>query len=561
MRFNSISRAILPAIFICACAVPKAPAQVNIYISHYFSSDGRTLYQTVTTEGTFSMVVGCSGYTHNYYATANLTGPKGATGTGSGTVGSGSVNACGTGTATSTAQISTLVDGAYYASSNETGDCSYYGQFLCANQGPTEEIDAPVINTGGVTDASNTSHDYEYVDTSGTISIWGLWLDACGTDPSPEITVDDPSHIQLGSPSFVGDQQLNVPFTITSGVATGGQSPHNITVTTPYGTSNPGELYVYDETPVITGVSQTNFIVDDSYAVTISGQHLGTNCPNLQFPFPVTLSPTSQWSCADQSVSIPSVAATSTGSGDLTLTAEGYGGQQFAASPGESQKTTSITLTAVPPDQFTISYQAYIPVDHVNGPDTCLYALVPIGLLYKGDQGRGTYRGAQSLLVVPDGSLSTNQSNQTGTTENYGFGSPVHLPNLSSADEDGVYNDCYLANDIGHAGTSGMSITTSFKSHAATAGLTGSISNPLPFFSFPISWNMAVNVNDSNAASPTAYVVASHTCYPAHTVSVNGTTIYSYVPTNNSTTYLTYCLSGLGYIGPLTGSTYTVPAN
>ena len=33
------------------------------------------------------MVVGCSGYTHNYYATASLTGPAGVTATGGGTVG------------------------------------------------------------------------------------------------------------------------------------------------------------------------------------------------------------------------------------------------------------------------------------------------------------------------------------------------------------------------------------------------------------------------------------------------------------------------------------------
>jgi hypothetical protein len=170
---------------------------------------------------------------------------------------------------------------------------------------------------------------------------------------------------------------------------------------------------------------------------------------------------------------------------------------------------------------------SYIPVDHVNGPDTCLYALVPIGLIYKGDAGRGTFRTSESELVVPDGTLSTNQSLQTGITENYGFGSPVHPPNLSSADEDGVYGDCYHANATGHAGTGGMSISTTFQTKQATVGLTGSASNPLPLWSFPITWNMAVYVNDATPSSPTAYVVASHTCYPAHTVTVNGVTIIS----------------------------------
>ena len=107
-----------------------------------------------------------------------------------------------------------------------------------------------------------------------------------------------------------------------------------------------------------------------------------------------------------------------------------------------------------------------------------------------------------------------------------------------------------------------MTISVSFPgSYAATAGLSGSASNPLPFYSFPITWNMAISVNDTTASSPTAYVVASHTCYPAHTVTVNNTTIYNYQPSSNSLTYLTSCLAGVGYIGPVTGNTYQVPTN
>lgn len=40
-----------------------------------------------------------------------------------------------------------------------------------------------------------------------------------------------------------------------------------------------------------------------------------------------------------------------------------------------------------------------------------------------------------------------------------------------------------------------------------------------------------------------------------------GNTIYSYQPTSNSLIYITGCLSGNGYIGPVTGSTYQVPAH
>lgn len=239
-----------------------------------------------------------------------------------------------------------MVDGAYYASSSETADCSYYGEFLDANQPPEQEIGAPVINPGGVTDALDTSMGWEYVDTSGYISIWGLWLDADKTDMNPQVTVDDPTHIQLGTPSYVSDGQINVPFTITAGVATGGGSPHNITVTTTYGTSEPpDELYIYDATPAIQSVSQTPWTAGSTYSgVTISGSNFGTICPSVAISgagattFTVTTG-----TCTNSSVqgtvrvdpnatgSSPSVNAT------LTLTSGGYG-QGFQSAPGGSSQ-------------------------------------------------------------------------------------------------------------------------------------------------------------------------------------------------------------------------------
>jgi hypothetical protein len=215
-------------------------------------------------------------------------------------------------------------------------------------------------------------------------------------------------------------------------------------------------------------------------------------------------------------------------------------------------------------DQFNVSYISYIPADHVNGPDACLYGGVPVGLIYKGDLNRGTFRTSESVFVVPDAPLFTNQVEQTGTTENYGFGSPVHLPNLSSADEDGLYNDCHLANEIGHAGTSGMNISVTFPDtdpYTATVGMWGGAPDPLISYAWPITWNMAIFLDDAAVTAPTAYVVASHTCYPAHTVTVNGTVIYNYTPTDNSLATVTLCLAGVGYIGPITGATYQVPAN
>jgi hypothetical protein len=324
---------------------PRAFGQIEIYNTHYFSSNGQTLYATTTTTGSFSMVVGCSGYIHNYYASASMTGPNGAKSTGGGLQGSGSVSACGTGTATSTAQIATGGGGAYYIDSSESADCSYYGEFLDTGQGPDETIDGPII--GGISDYA-VNRDYEYVDTSGYISIYGDWLAAGGTDMDPQIDVDDPTHIQLGTPTYVQDGQINVPFTITAGVASGGGSPHNITVTTDYGTSNPGQLYVYDQTPSIQSVSQTPWTEGTTYSgVTITGSNFGTVCSvAISGAGNTTFSVTS---CTNTSVQgNVTVDPNATGSSSsvnatLSLTSGGYG-QGFQSAPGGSSQAPNYSV-------------------------------------------------------------------------------------------------------------------------------------------------------------------------------------------------------------------------
>lgn len=85
--------------------------------------------------------------------------------------------------------------------------------------------------------------------------------------------------------------------------------------------------------------------------------------------------------------------------------------------------------------------------------------------------------------------------------------------------------------------------------------LSGSAGNPLEPPGADISWSMLVNVDDTNKASPTAYVVYSHTCYPAFNVKVNGTVIYDSqqiqplgYPLSNATAYIGACLTTLGRI-------------
>jgi hypothetical protein len=59
---------------------------------------------------------------------------------------------------------------------------------------------------------------------------------------------------------------------------------------------------------------------------------------------------------------------------------------------------------------------------------------------------------------------------------------------------------------------------------------TGSGTNPLEAPRALITWQRNVIVDESNPVAPTAYVSFNHTCYPAHTVTVNGMTIYDKQP-------------------------------
>ncbi len=316
---------------LCACFGARASAQVNIYMTHYFSSDGRTLYATTATTGTFQMQGSCSGYTHDYWASAGLTGPNGATGAGGGNYSSGWAPACGTGTSTSTAYISTVVDGAYYASQSSSADCSYAGQLYSDNPPPQQEIDTPVINMGGVVD-NTTGNPHVYVGASGYLAIYGLWLTADGQDPNPAVSADDPN-IQLGAPSYATDDQINVPYTIKPGAATGG---HAIYVTTTLGQCNPGSLGVYDQTPVITSIAPGSFQAGDSYSVTISGSHFGTVCPTVAISGAGNSSFGVTGGCSDTSVAgTATFDVNATGpTATVTLTSKGYG-NGFLPAPGQ----------------------------------------------------------------------------------------------------------------------------------------------------------------------------------------------------------------------------------
>jgi hypothetical protein len=166
----------------------------------------------------------------------------------------------------------------------------------------------------------------------------------------------------------------------------------------------------------------------------------------------------------------------------------------------------------------------------------------------------------ESVTAVPDAAFNFPPLSDTGQTRNYGFGSPANGSTLSSGDEDGIPNDCYLWNAAGQAPHPWIASVTYPSAHQALVTFSGTASNPLEPQFGGIQWSMLVKLDTSNPGAPAATVSYQNTCYPAHEIAVNGQVIYSYIPTNNSTTYIVSCLApgafgalGVsGQLGPIT---------
>ena len=194
--------------------------------------------------------------------------------------------------------------------------------------------------------------------------------------------------------------------------------------------------------------------------------------------------------------------------------------------------------------QFNVAYSDYIPVDHISGPSYCYYQGQSNDLIYMGDANRGTYRVTESVDTEPDANPTYwGFFPDTGQTRNYGAQSPKNGSTLSSLDEDGVANDCYLWNNSGKASTSGLLYDVSNPyAHQSQVHYDGSASNPLESQLGAIQWDMRTLIDTSNPSAPTALVNYNHTCYPSHQIKVNGKVVYLYTPPSNSLTYITGCL-------------------
>jgi hypothetical protein len=315
----------------------------------------------------------------------------------------------------------------------------------------------------------------------------------------------------------------------------------------------------------------------------------------------ITLSPGSTGSCSSGSGSI-----SYSGSPALALRLR----PQMVAPSGVTPKQISgaTHVTALTP-RYNVSYTAYIPVDHVAAATYCFQgpppagtsgcggnqavpylgaSVIPTTKIYLGDANKGTYRATEALIVTPDAKSHGSLFYAPSVTRNYGGASPAngYSANLAStlvtpgvynvsggtytgADEDNVPCDCNLWNNWGWANKASMQgLGGGYPTNTqANVIFFGNGANPLENPIAQIRWNMTVTIDDSNPNAPWAAVNYTLSCYPAHTVKVNGVVVYDSqnsspkIPSSNSTPNIFSCLTST--LGQVTGSgpMVHVPAN
>jgi hypothetical protein len=445
----------------------------------------------------------------------------------------------------------------------------------------------------GVPHITNITQQNAYANSSGTFTVTGTNLEDSDGVSVPNFNTTITSSLS-GSP---GQSSENVSFSVPSTQIPGN---YQFTISNMWGTSNNVTFTVISEPPqnptadpcAVTSNPQAGYssIVSTgtaggsgSMAISFSGTAFAMISASVTYgPYSTPSSIAANIaSLITKNYYRYGLGAKAFGSivvysGNTTL------GIVSNAATGSSFTTTTSSTTATeaenachsapppPLSMYAVAYSAYIPVDHVYGPtavESCTYQ-PPLGapavtvspLIYRGDAFHNTYRVTQAVSLNFTTAQASGVFSDTGTTENYGFGSPYNglSADLSSQDDDAIYADfltspstgiadCYLRNAIGKASTDGWLISPTVNPSAASVTMTGTGQNPLSIPFGSIKWNMTTQIN---VGSNTGFVIYSHTCYPAHQVKVANTTLYSYpspdnTSFNNSTAYIAGCLTGV----------------
>jgi len=240
-------------------------------------------------------------------------------------------------------------DVVYIVVAGDTAGCNYFGTIWSDTGTTSYELLPAITSLQGSAGSAFTPHVDTPQSAGQTLVIKGANLTAAGQSNPPQICVNgvcsaggaiSATGFHLGGSWNVSDSSITIPYWVDATATAGNYSLQLITA----GGAATATFSVTDATPVITGVSPSTLAVGVQTTVTITGSHFGTNTPKVSLSLPnngvAVLGGNS-----DSQIQV-SVMAAAPGTGTLSVTAEGYGGQGFLGSPGGGQ-TASAQVTGV----------------------------------------------------------------------------------------------------------------------------------------------------------------------------------------------------------------------
>jgi len=219
------------------------------------------------------------------------------------------------------------------------------------------------------------------------------------------------------------------------------------------------------------------------------------------------------------------------------------------------------------PDEFDVSYSAWIPEDHLSGPFGCSGVAGWHQYVYAGDAlvdpsalfntAPPGYRVQSSISLFPGESGYWGLLSDTGETLQFAYPTPVNGSYLSAIDNnDGQAENCWLFTGAGFSSGGTTSYNVQLGDNTETLSMIGNAADPLESQAVKgIQWNLAVTVNYNPAQYPNGAVTVQGnvTCYPSSKVVVNYTPVAVYnAPRNPGLGTLSLCLAA-GWTEPIQG--------
>ena len=156
-----------------------------------------------------------------------------------------------------------------------------------------------------------------------------------------------------------------------------------------------------------------------------------------------------------------------------------------------------------------------------------------------------SYRVSVAGVVSPASGANVFTA-QTGVSYQYDFPSPYNPPFLTAADDDMVFDDCWLENEQGHAqfGHDGsQSVVVGQSAFVTTVAYNGNVANPLAVPLLKIGWNVTQTITILGPHSVNIHVFGGVTCFPAHQVLFQGVPVAWFLPTSSDPLYTGPCLA------------------